>query len=70
VGIKEIAQLTGLTPVTVRAWPVRHSPGSSPIPFPEPRGTVSGHRAWLWGDVRDWLVATDRGHTLNRTSTN
>jgi len=54
VGVSEIAAAAGVKPDTVKKWIDRHAT------FPTPRGTVGGDRAWLWGDVRSWLVSTGR----------
>jgi hypothetical protein len=54
VGVSEIAAAAGVKPDTVKKWIDRHDS------FPAPRGTVGGDRAWLWGDVRRWLVMTGR----------
>lgn len=58
VGVREIAARAGVSEITVRKWVERHD--ASPAPFPRPVGPVSGHHAWWWHEVVEWLATTGR----------
>ena len=60
VGVVEIADRTGVKPITVRKWAERHAA------FPASRWRVSGNPAWDWDEVRNWLRDTERLRELAR----
>jgi len=53
VGVGDIAQRTGASVHTVRAW-THQRPD-----FPPPAGTINGERWWHWRDVQAYCKAND-----------
>lgn len=58
VGSREIAERLDVKLATVYMWRQRHE--ELRIPFPEPRGAVSGVPWWSWRDVERWARKTGR----------
>lgn len=61
VGTKEIAERFGMSVRTLEQILYRSRQGKIPVPFPEPRWTVSGRPAWDFNrDIAPWMRAREK----------
>ncbi|MGH7748265.1 MAG: hypothetical protein ACREQ5_26440 [Candidatus Dormibacteria bacterium] len=58
VGEREIADMLGVKPVTVRIWRMRTREGQ--LDFPEPSAVVSGQELWARAVIIKWAYRTGR----------